>query len=158
MVSGLAGHHYLNEGKKMIDNITLWHKRARPEPTEKDFNVQLGCHIEEFVEMLDSLTIRGFPGFFKAIDTIEEIAEKLKDGSLTVSSVDRGELLDSLADQIVTAVGVGHCAKMDMNAAVQEVNDSNWSKFNYKGFPEFDENGKVKKGERYRKPNLKGMY
>ena len=142
----------------MIDNITLWHKRARPEPTEKDFNVQLGCHIEEFVEMLDSLTISGFPGFFKAIDTIEEIAEKLKDGSLTVSSVDRGELLDSLADQIVTAVGVGHCAKMDMNAAVQEVNDSNWSKFNYKGFPEFDENGKVKKGERYRKPNLKGMY
>ena len=142
----------------MNDNITLWHKRARPEPTEKDFNVQLGCHIEEFVEMLDSLTIRGFPGFFKAIDTIEEIAEKLKDGSLTVSSVDRGELLDSLADQIVTAVGVGHCAKMDMNAAVQEVNDSNWSKFNYKGFPEFDENGKVKKGENYRKPNLKGMY
>ena len=142
----------------MIDNITLWHKRARPEPTEKDFNVQLGCHIEEFVEMLDSLTISGFPGFFKAIDTIEEIAEKLKDGSLTVSSVDRGELLDSLADQIVTAVGVGHCAKMDMNAAVQEVNDSNWSKFNYKGFPEFDENGKVKKGERYHKPNLKGMY
>ena len=142
----------------MIDNITLWHKRARPEPTEKDFNVQLGCHIEEFVEMLDSLTIRGFPSFFKAIDTIEEIAEKLKDGSLTVSSVDRGELLDSLADQIVTAVGVGHCAKMDMNAAVQEVNDSNWSKFNYKGFPEFDENGKVKKGEKYHKPNLKGMY
>ena len=142
----------------MIDNITLWHKRARPEPTEKDFNVQLGCHIEEFVEMLDSLTIRGFPGFFKAIDTIEEISEKLKAGTLTVSSVDRVDLLDSLADQIVTAVGVGHCAKMDMNAAVQEVNDSNWSKFNYKGFPEFDENGKIKKGERYRKPNLKGMY
>ena len=142
----------------MIDNITLWHKRARPEPTEKDFDVQLGCHIEEFVEMLDSLTIRGFPGFLKAIDTIEEIAEKLKDGSLTVSSVDRVDLLDSLADQIVTAVGVGHCAKMDMNAAVQEVNDSNWSKFNYKGFPEFDDNGKIKKGDRYRKPNLKGMY
>ena len=142
----------------MIDNITLWHKHARPEPTEKDFNVQLGCHIEEFVEMLDSLTIRGFPGFFKAIDTIEEIAEKLKDGSLTVSSVDRGELLDSLADQVVTAVGVAHCARMDMVAACQEVNDSNWSKFNYKGYPKFDENGKVKKGDTYRKPNLKGMY
>ena len=141
----------------MIDNITLWHKRARPEPTEKDFDVQLGCHIEEFVEMLDSLTIRA-EGFDKAIDALEDVANGLKAGTLTVSSVDRGELLDSLADQIVTAVGVGHCAKMDMNAAVQEVNDSNWSKFNYKGFPEFDENGKVKKGERYRKPNLKGMY
>ena len=141
----------------MIDNITLWHKRARPEPTEKDFDVQLGCHIEEFVEMLDSLTIRA-EGFDKAIDALEDVANGLKDGTLTVSSVDRGELLDSLADQIVTAVGVGHCAKMDMNSAVQEVNDSNWSKFNYKGFPEFDENGKVKKGERYHKPNLKGMY
>ena len=141
----------------MIDNITLWHKRARPEPTEKDFDVQLGCHIEEFVEMLDSLTIRA-EGFDKAIDALEDVANGLKAGTLTVSSVDRGELLDSLADQIVTAVGVGHCAKMDMNAAVQEVNDSNWSKFNYKGFPEFDENGKIKKGEHYRKPNLKGMY
>ena len=158
MVSGLAGHHYLNEGKRMIDNITLWHKRARPEPTEKDFNVQLGCHLEEFVEMLDALTISGSPGFLKAIDTIEEIAEKLKNGTLTVSTVDRVDLLDSLADQIVTAVGVGVCAKMDMDAAVEEVNRSNWSKFNYKGFPEFDENGKIKKGEHYRKPNLKGMY
>ena len=143
----------------MIDNITLWHKRARPEPTEKDFNVQLGCHIEEFVEMMDALSI-----YFdkiqvnKALDALEELADGLKAGVLTVSSMDRGELLDALADQIVTAVGVGHCAKMDMNAAVQEVNDSNWSKFNYKGFPEFDENGKVKKGENYRKPNLKGMY
>ena len=142
----------------MIDNITLWHKRARPEPTEKDFNVQLGCHLEEFVEMLDSLTIRGFPAFDKAIDAIEEISERLKAGTLTVSTVDRVNLLDSLADQIVTAVGVGVCAKMDMDAAVEEVNRSNWSKFNYKGFPEFDENGKIKKGEHYRKPNLKGMY
>ena len=143
----------------MIDNITLWHKRARPEPTEKDFDVQLGCHIEEFIEMMDSLSI-----YFdkiqvnKALDALEEPADGLKAGVLTVSSMDRGEVLDALADQIVTAVGVGHCAKMDMVAAVQEVNDSNWSKFNYKGFPEFDENGKVKKGERYRKPNLKGMY
>ena len=143
----------------MIDNITLWHKRARPEPTEKDFDVQLGCHIEEFVEMMDALSI-----YFddvpvaKALDTLENLADGLKAGVLTVSSTDRGELLDALADQIVTAVGVGHCAKMDMVAAVQEVNDSNWSKFNYKGFPEFDGNGKVKKGERYRKPNLKGMY
>ena len=34
----------------------LWHARAKPEPTEDDVNVQLGCHIEEFVEMLDTPT------------------------------------------------------------------------------------------------------
>ena len=122
----------------MIDNITLWHKRARPEPMTRDLDVQIGCHIEEFIEMMDSLNI----------DANSDLARAL----------DREPLLDSLADQIVTAVGVGVCAKMDMNAAVQEVNDSNWSKFNYKGYPEFDENGKVKKGERYRKPDLKGMF
>ena len=141
----------------MIDNITLWHKRARPEPTYRDFEVQLGCHIEEFVEMMDAITIR-YPGLGSALDELEAVATMLKDGRLTVDTTDRIDLLDALADQIVTAVGVGHCARMDMVAACQEVNDSNWSKFNYKGFPEFDENGKIKKGERYHKPNLKGMY
>jgi hypothetical protein len=92
------------------------------------------------------------------MDILEEFCIKLKKGVKTVSSVNREALLDSLADQIVTAVGVGVCAKMDMNAAVTEVNESNWSKFNYKGYPEFDEHGKIKKGERYRKPALKGMF
>ena len=161
MGSGLAGHPYLNEGKRMIDNITLWHKRARPEVKHRDFDVQLGCHIEEFVEMIDALNIEWDydKSLRDAINALSDYADDLKSGERTIDSlVDRKELLDSLADQVVTAVGVAHCAKMDMVAACQEVNDSNWSKFNYKGFPEFDDNGKIKKGERYRKPNLEGMY
>ena len=144
----------------MIDNITLWHKRARPEPTQYDFNVQLGCHIEEFVEMMDALGIEWDTNTHlrDAVNTISDYADALKNGEIAPPDVNRKELLDSLADQVVTAVGVAHCAKMDMVAACQEVNDSNWSKFNYKGYPEFDENGKIKKGERYRKPNLEGMY
>lgn len=42
-----------------IESIELWHKRARPEPTDKDFNVQLGCHLEEVVEMLGTTPISG---------------------------------------------------------------------------------------------------
>jgi len=30
-----------------IDSMYLWHLRARPEPTSRDFDVQLGCHLEE---------------------------------------------------------------------------------------------------------------
>jgi predicted HAD superfamily Cof-like phosphohydrolase len=144
----------------MIDNITLWHKRARPEPTQNDFNVQLGCHIEEFIEMMDALGIEwDYNKHLRdAVNTLSDVADSLKSGEWVVHDVNRKELLDSLADQVVTAVGVAHCAKMDMVAACQEVNDSNWSKFNYKGFPEFDDNGKIKKGERYRKPNLEGMF
>ena len=144
----------------MIDNITLWHKRARPEPTHKEFNVQLGCHIEEFIEMMDALGIEwDYNKHLRdAVNTLSDVADSLKSGEWVVHDVNRKEMLDALADQVVTAVGVAHCAKMDMVAACQEVNDSNWSKFNYKGFPEFDDNGKIKKGERYRKPNLEGMF
>jgi len=142
----------------MIDDITIWHKRARQEPTEKDFNVQFGCHIEEFIEMLDSIIPEYSEAMWKAVNELEKFANGLKDGSRKILIGDREGLLDALADQIVTAVGVGVCAGMDMPKAVAEVNASNWSKFDYRGYPEFDENGKIKKGERYRKPNLEGFY
>lgn len=144
----------------MIDDITIWHKRAREHPTEKDFNVQLGCHIEEFVEMMDALGIEwDYNTHLRdAVNTLSDVADSLKQGKWVVPDVNRKEFLDALADQIVTAVGVGVCAGMDMPKAVAEVNSSNWSKFNYRGYPEFDENGKIKKGEQYRKPNLEGMY
>ena len=143
-----------------IESIALWHKRARPEPDNDAFNVQLGCHLEEIVEMLDVFYLddgyadvyRSHVRYFLNLLSIE-----LKHGAKAVV-FDRKEFLDSLGDQIVTAVGVGHCAKMKMVEAVEEVNRSNWSKFNYKGFPEFNEHGKIAKGEQYSKPNLEGMF
>lgn len=41
----------------------------------------------------------------------------------------------------------------DIVGALQEVNRSNWSKFE-NGEPIFDENGKIKKGPNYRPPDL----
>ena len=142
-----------------IDNIALWHKRARPEPTEKDFNVQLGCHIEEFTEMLDAIGIDyNTQKLAEMYEYLDELADGLKKGYINTFYMDKPALLDALAYQIVTAVGVGVCAKMNMAKAVEEVNQSNWSKFNYKGFPEYDKYGKVKKGENYKPPQLEGMY
>lgn len=145
-----------------IESIAMWHKRARPEPDDDAFNVQLGCHLEEIVEMLDALYISedGEESYeaWNARVWLSSCAEKLKSGEFTATMNDREEFLDSLGDQIVTAVGVGHCAKMKMVEAVEEVNRSNWSKFNYKGFPEFNEHGKIAKGEQYSEPNLEGMY
>ena len=69
----------------------------------------------------------------------------------------RENFLKELCDGVVTAAGVAHCADMAFVSAVEEVNASNWSKFNYKGFPEFDKNGKVKKGETYRPADMEGM-
>ena len=144
-----------------IESIAMWHKRARPEPDDADFNVQLGCHFEEIVEMLDVLYFQEPQDRFlhlAARDSLDLLSHSLKQGKINTQVFDRGAFLDSLGDQIVTAVGVGHCAGMKMVEAVEEVNRSNWSKFNYKGFPEFNEHGKIAKGEQYSPPNLEGMY
>jgi len=90
-------------------------------------------------------------------DTIYAFAHDLKTGHMEAVPRDRKDLLDSLADQIVTAVGVGHCAKMNVPEAVERVDASNWTKY-VDGQPVFDDNGKVKKGPNYQKPDLTGLY
>lgn len=62
-------------------------------------------------------------------------------------------LLDSLADQIVTATGVGTFLGMNVPGALAEVNRSNYSKFE-DGEPVFNENMKVMKGKDYTPPDL----
>lgn len=140
-----------------IELIELWHKRARPEPTERDFNVQLGCHMEEFAEML-AVVDSELPETRNALSVLHlltsRLADQLKLGTATAYIDDDIEFLDSLADQIVTAVGVGHCAEMQISRAVDEVNESNWSKFDTSGEPVFNDAGKITKGPNYRKPDL----
>lgn len=145
-----------------LDLINLWHQRARPAPTEADFNVQLGCHFEEIAEMLecisfeggDSPTAEGTP----LHSMLAFVAMRLKQGKLQVAIADRKGFLDSIADQIVTGVGVANCAKMDAVEATRRVNRSNWTKFDLDGLPIRDANGKITKGPNYVPPNLEGLY
>jgi predicted HAD superfamily Cof-like phosphohydrolase len=145
-----------------IDSIALWHKRARPNPTDKDFNTQLGCHLEEIVEMVECLRFTykngtgvEMPGKNSMIyQQIKDFSDGLKAGRITAEVADRKEFVDSLADQIVTAVGVGHCADMNTTKAVDIVNTSNWSKFSPEGEPYFDQGGKILKGPNYVPPAL----
>ena len=145
-----------------IDNMKTWHERARPNPTDKDFNVQLGCHLEEFVEMITALCghdDRADEALGHLYLAASMLADNLKAGELHVSIPynERRDFLDSLADQIVTATGVGHCAKMDITEACRRVNTSNWSKL-VDGHPQFDKNGKIAKPPTYQPPNLDGLY
>ena len=146
-----------------IDTITLWHKHARPNPTDKDFNVQLGCHFEELAEMVATLTFHE-PGYDDTTGAdsligmwLVDMADALKNGIVSATVHDREGFLDALCDQVVTAVGCGVCAGMDIERAVAEVNSSNWSKTVDGEFIR-DANGKIAKPNTYRKPNLEGMY
>ena len=139
-----------------VDSIELWHRRARPEPTQENFNVQLGCHVEEFIEMLDTVKFDNSWATLRVELTL--LADRLKTGSETAIIEERKEFLDSLADQIVTSIGVGHCAGMKTSDAVDAVSRSNWSKFDDEGFPIFNEHGKIAKGPNYKRPYLEGLY
>lgn len=145
--------------------IQKWHQLARPTPDDQAFNVQLGCHLEEVCEMLETLLF-GFPGttlgpirgnVAGAHFGLHTLATALKKGETSAVVTDREAFLDSLADQIVTAVGVGHCAGMDVPCAAEIVDQSNWTKF-VDGKPAFDANGKISKPDSYRAPNLRGCF
>jgi hypothetical protein len=147
----------------VLNWINEWHRRAKPEPTMRDFEVQLGCHLEEVAEMLESFDLhqdRYDEVRENARQLVAELGNLLKTGHADVryDRIDREGLLDSLGDQVVTAVGVGYRAKMDVVNAITEVDISNWSKFDEKGLPIFDENGKIQKGPNYKPPELGGLY
>ena len=145
-----------------IESIELWHKRSRPNPTDADFNVTLGCHFEEIVEMIEALRFTHkngtgveMPGKNSMLyQQIKDFADGLKAGRITASIANRKELVDAMADQVVTSVGVGHTANMKITRAVDIVNTSNWSKFSPDGQPYFDQNGKILKGPNYVPPAL----
>lgn len=141
-----------------VDLIKLWHERARPNPTEQHFNVQLGCHFEEICEMLAVLNTTENNTLVRARAALSWLADGLKRGNVQATITDRQEFLDAIADQVVTAVGAAHCANMNVTEAVRRVNTSNWSKYNVDGQPVFDENGKIKKGPTYAPPDLTGLY
>jgi len=141
--------------------IELWHKRARPEPTDKDFNVQLGCHFEEIQEM--ACTLEGVDVIMiKLLDELDsvtsQISSRLKKGLSAVEIIDRNEFLDSIADQVVTGIGAAYCTGMRASDACDRVNTSNWSKFDHNGQPIRDANGKITKGPNYQPPVLDGLY
>lgn len=143
-----------------LKQIELWHKRARPAPDARALDVQLGCHIEEIVEMFDELTFENDSGmrlhashcdFYVGL---KRLSEELKKGILSAKIIDRTAFFDALCDQIVTSVGTGHCAALPMAEGVEEVNRSNWSKYDESGQPIFNEHGKIVKGPNYRAPDL----
>jgi len=144
-----------------LDVINLWHQRARPNPTPEDFSVQLGVSLEEVCEMLETLTFTAtdIPGeSTQTVLMLRKLSDELKSGARAAAILDRRALLDALADQVVTAVGVGHCAGMNVPEACYRVNASNWTKYNKDGQPIFDANGKIAKGPDYVPVNLDGLW
>ena len=136
-----------------MKEIKEWFEAAVPNPTAQNRYVQVGCHYEEFAEMATalndsrlSLEVAFYGKLYKECDGVVD----------DLQNIDRAkkiELLDALCDQIVTAIGVAHMMGFDIVGALEEVNRSNYSKFE-NGKPVFNKHGKIAKGANYFAPNL----
>ena len=135
-----------------IKKIKEWFEEAVPTPTDTNKRVQTGVHLEEVAEMCKAMVL-------PIASEIDFHANHYKTGTSLIdeTNIDRKELLDALCDQIVTAVGIAHMYNLDIVEGLHRVNKSNWSKF-VDGKAVFDENGKIKKGPDYHKPDLTGLY
>lgn len=154
-----AFNHHCEKLSKWLNPDPLtdtvnWFKVAKPEPTNADKTTQIGCNLEEVGEMIEALCGSEWGELISLANVCKNAEE---DESLSfLNDSNKLELLDALADQIVTAVGVAYMMGFDIIGALKEVNASNWSKFE-DGKAVTDENGKIIKGSGYFKPELEGF-
>ena len=85
-------------------------------------------------------------------DLIEEELLELK---TALEQEDITEVADALTDILYVVYGAGHAFGVDLDKCFNEVPNSNMSKLGDDGKPIYNEIGKVMKGPKYFKPNLK---
>lgn len=127
---------------------------ANDAPGTDRFPVQLGCHLEEVVEMLNEVYVADSDvnsALEEACIELTKVAEALKSGQQEVS-VDRAEAFeDSLLDQLVTGTGLLKMRGADVAESVARVDVANFTKF-VEGKPVYKDGGKVGKGPNFWNP------
>ena len=86
---------------------------------------------------------------------IDLIKEELKEFEEAINNKDLLEIADALTDILYVTYGAGHSFGIDLDKCFEEVQRSNMSKLGENGKPIYNEHGKVMKGPKYFKPNLK---
>lgn len=140
--------------KDIFGSIDGWFGIAKPDHTVEDACIQTGCHYEEVAEMALAL------GDDCLSEKISDLADDYKsacvgyvDALRHLSNEDKVDDLDSICDQMVTLIGRARFMGYDLKSALEEVNASNYSKFE-NGVPVFNEQGKIAKGKDFFRPDL----
>ena len=87
-------------------------------------------------------------------DLIKEELDELK---VALNDKNLLEVADALTDILYVAYGAGHAFGIDLDKCFQEVQNSNMSKLGDNDKPIYNEAGKVMKGPKYFKPDLKKL-
>ena len=83
------------------------------------------------------------------------IKEELEELQEAIKQEDLLEVADALTDILYVTYGAGHAFGIDLDNCFDEVQKSNMSKLGTDGKPIYNQSGKVMKGPKYFKPNLK---
>ena len=97
----------------------------------------------------------GFPNEKITSLRYDLIKEELDEFKEALDKKDLKEVADALTDILYVTYGAGHAFGIDLDKCFEEVQNSNMSKLGEDGKPIYNENGKVLKGPKYFKPNLK---
>ena len=85
----------------------------------------------------------------------ELIKEELAEFKDALEKKDIKEVADALTDILYVTYGAGHSFGINLDKCFEEVQNSNMSKLGENNKPIYNEKGKVMKGPKYFKPNLK---
>ena len=83
------------------------------------------------------------------------IKEEFNELQKAIKTKNLKEIADALTDILYVTYGAGHAYGIDLDKCFSEVQKSNMSKLGEDGKPIYNEQGKVMKGPKYFKPNLK---
>tara|TARA_B100000886_G_C20287860_1_gene434077 strand:+ start:104 stop:526 length:423 start_codon:yes stop_codon:yes gene_type:complete len=83
------------------------------------------------------------------------IKEELSELNEAINKKDLVEVADALTDILYVTYGTGHAFGINLDRCFEEVQNSNMSKLDENGNPIYNEFGKVMKGPKYFKPDLK---
>ena len=126
---------------------------ANDAPGTDRFPVQLGCHLEEVVEMLVELELEDelSQEVANAVASLTKVADALKSAKVEVGTKNEVAFNDSVLDQRVTGTGLLKMMGVDVAESVARVDVANFTKF-VDGKPVYKDGGKVGKGPNFWNP------
>jgi len=144
-----------------FERTAAWLKACGKVPGPAALSVQLGCHLEEFLEFLmcvDFDSAEDAESLERSVADLLRVANGLKKGLVMagINPSDRIEALDALCDSEVTGNGVAYLAGFDKRGADQAVLASNEAKL-VDGKPVILPGGKIGKPDGWKAPDLSGF-
>ena len=124
-------------------------------PGTDRFPIQVGCHLEEIVEMLVELELEDElqQEVETAAASLTKVADALKTAQTEVGTKNEVAFSDSILDQRVTGTGLLKMQGVDVAETVARVDVANFTKF-VNGKPLYKEGGKIAKGPDFWNPEF----